>query len=297
MMRAKNALAAALFFCLLPSVQAAGPGSPIPLWPDGAPGALGTAARDVPTLTPFLPDPATATGAAFIICPGGGYGNLAGHEGAGYARWLADHGIAGLVLKYRLGTSGYHHPAMIQDAARAMRLARSRAAEWKIDPARIGIMGSSAGGHLAATLLTHFDAGKPDDPDPVERQSSRPDLGVLCYAVITMTEDTHGGSRKNLLGPNPSPELIDLLSNERQVRADTPPCFVWHTWEDATVKVENALNFAAALRAKGVYFELHVYEKGAHGMGLGKGDAPGGYHRWTADLLAWLGERGWLARG
>ena len=154
---------------------------------------MGTAQKDVPTLTPFLPDPAIATGAAFVICPGGGYGGLADHEGAGYARWLADHGIAGFGLKYRLGTSGYHHPAMIQDAARALRLTRSRAGEWKIDPARIGIMGSSAGGHLAATLLTHFDAGKPDDPDPIERQSSRPDLGVLCYAVITMSEDTHGG--------------------------------------------------------------------------------------------------------
>ncbi len=297
MMRLKKPLAAALFFWLLASVQAAEPVDPLPLWPDGAPGALGTAPGDRPTLTPFLPDPAKATGAAFVICPGGGYKELADHEGAGYARWLADHGIAGFVLKYRLGSNGYHHPAMLQDAARAMRLARSKAAEWKIDPARIGIMGSSAGGHLAATLLTHFDAGKPDDPDPIERQSARPDLGVLCYAVITMSEDTHGGSRRNLLGPNPSPELIELLSNEKQVKADTPPCFIWHTWEDGTVKVENALNFAAALRAKGVHFELHVYERGAHGMGLGKGDAPGGYHRWTADLLAWLGERGWLARG
>ena len=268
----------------------------VPLWPDIVPGALGTGEKDTPTLTAFLPEPDKATGAAFVVCPGGGYGFLSDQEGAGYARWLAEHGIAGIVLKYRLGTSGYHHPAMLQDAARGLRLTRSRAAEWHLDPTRIGIMGSSAGGHLASTLLTHFDAGKPTDPDPVERVSSRPDLGVLCYAVITMKEDTHGGSRRNLLGPNPSPDLINELSSEDQVKADTPPCFVWHTVEDKTVKVENALAFASALRAKGIPFELHVYEKGNHGMGLGKGDAPGGFHPWTSDLLAWLGERGWLAK-
>jgi acetyl esterase/lipase len=274
----------------LPAVT---PLPPIPLWPDGAPGALGTADKDIPTLTPYLPDLDKATGAAFVICPGGGYGHLADHEGAGYAQWLADHGIAGFVLKYRLATGGYHYPSMFQDGTRAMRLTRGNAAKWLIDPARIGIMGSSAGGHLASMLLTHFDQGRPDDPDPVERQSSRPDLGVLCYAVITMAGSTHGGTRLNLLGPAPSPDLIHYLSSEEQVKPDTPACFIWHTWEDQTVQVENALAFAAALRAKGVHFELHIYEKGAHGMGLGKGDAPGGFHRWTGDLLAWLGERGW----
>lgn len=299
-MRLGNLAGFVLSLCSFSPMQAADSLSlpPLPLWPDGAPGTLGTADKDIPTLTAFLPDPAKATGAAFIVCPGGGYEMLAEHEGAGYARWLAAHGIAGIVLKYRLGgKDGYRYPAMMQDVARAMRLARARAAEWKIDPARLGIMGSSAGGHLASWLLTHFDAGKPDDADPVERQSDRPDLGVLCYAVITMTEATHGGSRKNLLGPDPSPALIEELSSEKQVKTDTPPCFVWHTWEDPVVKVENALDFASALRAKGVPFELHVYEKGGHGIGLGKGDAPGGYHRWTTDLLAWLGERGWLASG
>ena len=286
-----------LFLCSLCLVQAAAPLPALPLWPGGAPGALGTADKDIPTLTPFLPDPATATGAAFVICPGGGYSKLAGHEGAAYAQWLASHGVAGLVLKYRLGAQdGYRYPAMMLDAARAMRLARFHATDWKIDPARVGIMGSSAGGHLASTLLTHFDAGKPDDADPVERQSCRPDLGVLCYAVITMGANTHAGSLHDLLGPLPSAGLIEELSNEKQVKADTPPCFIWHTWEDHVVTVENALAFAEALRAKGIPYELHVYEKGGHGIGLGKGDAPGGYHRWTADLLAWLGERGWLAR-
>ena len=265
----------------------------IPLWPNGAPGALGTAPQDIPTLTPYLPAPENATGAAFVICPGGGYGGLADHEGRGYAEWLAKQGIAGFVLNYRLGSKGYRHPAMLNDAARAVRLTRSRAAEWKIDPKRVGIMGSSAGGHLASTLLTHFDAGHPQDADPVEHESSRPDLGILCYAVITMGPDTHAGSRTNLLGQNPAPELIDLLSNEKQVTKETPPCFIFHTWEDQAVKVENALAFAQALRKDGVRFDLHIYEKGAHGMGLGK-DGQGGLHPWTNDCLYWLKTEGFL---
>jgi acetyl esterase/lipase len=223
-----------------------------------------------------------------VICPGGGYGMLAPHEGAGYAEWLVEQGIAGLVLKYRLGGAGYRHPSMLQDAARAMRIARTRAAEWKIDPTRVGIMGSSAGGHLASTLLTHFDEGKPDDADPIERQSSRPSLGILCYPVISMGGTTHSGSRRNLLGENPTPELIELLSSERQVTEQTPPCFIWHTWEDAAVKVENALDFASALRAKNVMFDLHIYERGEHGMGLGRG----AHHPWVADCLFWLKARG-----
>ena len=138
------------------------------LWPEGAPGALGTNDWDVPTLTPYLADPKVATGAAMVICPGGGYGHLADHEGKDYALWLNEHGVSGFVLKYRLGTHGYHHPRMLEDAARAVRLTRSRAKEWGIDPQRVGIMGSSAGGHLAATLLTHFHAGKAGAADPVE---------------------------------------------------------------------------------------------------------------------------------
>lgn len=280
----------------LASPLSALPLPPMPLWPNGAPGALGTEPKDIPTLTIFPPAPGKATGAAFVICPGGGYGGLAAHEGAGYAQWLADQGITGIVLKYRLSSGGYHHPAMIEDASRALRMVRANAVEWKIDPHRIGIMGSSAGGHLAATLMTHYDAGKPDATDPVERQSCRPDLGVLCYAVITMGPNTQKGTHDNLLGLNPSPELVEDLSNEKHVTPDTPACFIWHTWEDNTVKVENALDFAAALKAKGVHFELHIYEKGGHGMGLGKKDDPTvAHHRWASDLLAWLGERGWLA--
>lgn len=258
----------------------------LPLWPGGAPGALGTEAKDIPTITAFLPDPALSSGAAMVICPGGGYGGLADHEGAGYARWLAGHGIAGLVLKYRLGSAGYRHPAMLNDAARALRLVRAKAEEWRIDAKRVGIMGSSAGGHLASTLLTHFDAGDAAAADAVERQSSRPDLGVLCYAVITMGPDTHQGSKQNLLGRDPASELVTLLSNELQVTAQTPPCFIWSTEEDQTVKVENSLSFALALRKAGVPFDLHIYEKGGHGMGLGNN------HPWSTDCLFWLAARG-----
>lgn len=261
-----------------------------PLWPSGAPGALGREDKDTPTLTAYLPEPTKATGAAIVICPGGGYGGLAPHEGKDYARFLNEQGIAGFVLKYRLGPGGYHHPAMLQDAARALRTVRARAPEWKLDPKRIGIMGSSAGGHLASTLVTHFDAGKADATDPIERESSRPDLGIFCYPVITMSQPfTHQGSKKNLLGDTPSPELVQSLSNELQVTKDTPPCFLWHTDEDKGVPVENSLAFAAALRKAGVPFDLHIYQKGPHGLGLGTRDwNPEKRHPWTADLVYWL---------
>src|SRR5260370_2718541 len=269
------------------------PANSFPLWPDGAPGALGKADKDIPALTPFFPDPAKATGATIVICPGGGYGKLAPHEGADYARFLNEQGVAAFVLKYRLGSDGYRHPAMLHDAARAVRLVRFRAGEWKLDPHRIGIMGSSAGGHLASTLLTHFDAGAPDASDPVERQSSRPDLGILCYAVITLGEFTHRGSKDNLLGKAPSPELVRELSNELQVTKDTPPCFIWHTWEDPAVPVENSLQFADAMRKAGVPFDLHIYQKGGHGIGLGSSQwDPAKRHPWTKDLIVWLDVRG-----
>jgi acetyl esterase/lipase len=268
-----------------------------PLWPDGAPGALGQQDKDIPTLTPYLPDPAKATGAAIVICPGGGYGGLAPHEGGAYARFLNQYGVAGFVLKYRLGSSGYRHPVMLQDAARAVRLVRARAGDWKLDPHHIGIMGSSAGGHLASTLVTHYDAGKPDATDLVERQSSRPDLGILCYAVITMGQFTHQGSKRNLLGNDPSPELVRELSNELQVTKDTPPCFIWHTYEDGGVPVENSLQFAEAMRRAGVPFDLHIYQKGGHGMGLGASEAtPEKWHPWTRDCIYWLRVQGFVKK-
>jgi acetyl esterase/lipase len=270
-----------------------GPESPLLLWPEGAPGALGKEPKDIPTLTLYFPEAAKATGAGMVICPGGGYGGLAEHEGAPYARWLNQQGIAGFVLKYRLGSSGYRHPRMLEDAARAMRLVRFHAAEWKLDPHRLGIIGSSAGGHLASTLLTHFDAGLPGDPDPVQQVSCRPDLGVLCYPVITMGDQTHRGSRDNLLGKDPSRTLIEELSNELHVTKETPPCFIFHTADDPVVPVENSLNFASALRRAGVPFELHIYEHGAHGLGLGTQSADiTQMHAWTRECQRWLKEHG-----
>ena len=258
------------------------PKEAFPLWSEGAPGAKGTADKDIPTLTPFWPDPAKASGAVIVVLPGGGYGGLAAHEGKDYALWLNQAGITAFVLKYRLGSTGYRHPIMMNDAARAIRTVRSHADEWKLDPKRIGIMGSSAGGHLASTALTHFDGGKTDATDEIEKQSSRPDLGILCYPVITMGEYTHQGSKNNLLGQNPPDELVKLLSNELQVTPQTPPTFLWHTAEDGAVPVENSLMFAAALHKAGVPFEVHVYQKGNHGIGLANG------HAWTHECLSWL---------
>ncbi len=269
--------------------------TPLRLWPGDAPGAKGQMPDDIPTLTPYLPA-ANASGAAFIICPGGGYSGLSmDHEGRAYAQWLNQNGVAGFVLKYRLGSRGYRHPSMLQDATRAIRLVRSRAAEWKVDAGRVGVMGSSAGGHLASTLLTHFDAGDAKSADPIERESSRPDLGVLCYAVITMGPNTHGGSRDNLLGPNPPPELVKLLSNEQQVTPQTPPCFIWHTVADPVVKVENSLDFASALRKNGVPFDLHLYQNGGHGLGLDDDTPPfRNALPWAGDLLFWLKQQNFL---
>jgi hypothetical protein len=263
----------------------------IPLWSAGAPGALGTSSNDIPTLTVYLPDATNASGAAMVICPGGGYQILAPHEGNDYALWLNQHGITCFVLKYRLGSHGYRHPAMLHDAARAVRWVRAHAETYQLDPHRVGIMGSSAGGHLAATLLTHFDAGDAGSSDAIERQSSRPDLGILCYPVITMGEFSHGGSRQNLLGTNPPPELVAELSAEQRVTTNTPPCFLWTTFEDNAVPMENSMMFADALRKNQVPFALHIYEKGRHGIGLNDKSPFTHPHPWAADCLFWLAGR------
>ena len=272
----------------------------IPLWPNGAPGALGKEPKDIPTLTVFLPKSEAPT-AAMVVCPGGGYGGLAPHEGKDYALWLNEQGIAAFVLKYRLGPGGYHHPAMLQDAARAIRTVRARANEWNVDTKRVGIIGSSAGGHLASTLLTHFNsaANRPaDSTDPVDALSCRPDLGVVCYPVITMDgPSVHSGSRRNLLGDNPSPELIRELSNQFHVTKDTPPTFIWHTSEDKGVLVENSLLFAEGLAKAGVPFELHIYEKGPHGLGLGSRTYnPSKWLEWTHDCNLWLKAHGFATQ-
>ena len=279
-------LALTLTLC---STAFAQPRGSVELWPGGAPGALGTEDHDSPTITMHFPNAARATGASIVICPGGGYGGLAHHEGDHYAMWLNEMGIAGFVLKYRLGSKGYRHPAMLNDVSRAVRVVRANAEKWKLDPERIGVMGSSAGGHLAATLLAHFTAGDPEAKDLVERLRSRPNLGILCYPVITMGEFTHRGSRRNLLGKEPTPELIELLSNEKQIKTNTPPTFVFHTVADRSVPIENALLFVQGLRSKNVPFALHVYPDGDHGMGLGgRWWSPEDRHPWTTQCAVWL---------
>lgn len=242
--------------------------TPIRLWNEDAPNSTGKEAIDIPTITPFLAEKNNATGAAILVLPGGGYGRLSDvKEGSDVAKWLNSIGISAFVLKYRLGPK-YGQPNQLLDAARALRMIRDRAKEWNLDEKRIGILGFSAGGHLASTLSTHFDAGKSDAKDEIEKMSSRPDIQILIYPVVTMGEFTHGGSKKNLLGENPSAELIQKYSNELQVTKETPPAFLVHTMTDTSVPVENSLQFVSALRKNGVLFEFHLYEQGPHGFGL-----------------------------
>ncbi|MFN3651583.1 MAG: alpha/beta hydrolase [Armatimonadota bacterium] len=266
--------------------------TPVPLWPGGAPGAVGQEAADVPTLAYYPAPKDRNTGAAVVVCPGGGYGGLAEHEGHPVAVWLNSIGVNAVVLRYRHAPR-YRHPVPLQDAARAVRTVRARAAEQGIDPQRIGILGFSAGGHLASTLSTHFDAGKPGAEDPIERQSSRPDFSILIYPVISLRESfTHAGSRNNLLGPNPPAELVDLLSNERQVTPQTPPAFLVHSHQDTVVPPENSLYYTLALRKAGVPSELHMFEKGQHGFGLALNDPD--LSAWPRACEKWLGFRGYL---
>jgi acetyl esterase/lipase len=265
------------------------------LWPDGAPGAKGNQPADKPTLTVSLPDPAKATGAAVVICPGGGYVTLAlGHEGRDTAKWLNSFGVAGFVLEYRHRGKGYGHPAPMEDAQRAIRTVRARASEWKINPARIGILGYSAGGHLASTAATHFDRGNPAAADPIARVGCRPDFLILCYPVIAFDEPyTERGTRQNLLGKDPPAALMRSLSNEKQVTKETPPTFLFHTDEDF-LTAENSIQFYLALHRAGVPAELHVFRKGAHGLGLAP-NTPG-TSAWPACCEAWMRNQGLLAK-
>lgn len=256
--------------CLAIGSAWAAPPQPELLWPQGAPGAKGDKPQDKPTIT-IHPAPADkATGAAVVVCPGGGYAHIAiGHEGTDIARWLNSLGITAVVLDYRMSTRGYSHPAPLQDAQRAVRTVRARAAELHLNPNAIGIMGFSAGGHLASTAGTHFDAGDPKAADPIDRASCRPDFMILCYPVIAFGEPfTHKGSQKNLIGDDASPELVRSLSNEKQVTKDTPPTFLFHTDEDTGVPTENSIAFYLALRKAHVPAELHIYHTGPHGVGL-----------------------------
>ena len=257
------------------------------LWPD----ATGQTEKEIPTLTMYAPDSTKTTATAVIICPGGSYRGLAKHEGEDYALFLASYGIRAFVLKYRLGpVFGYRE--ITADAARAIRIVRAAAYRWNLNPNSIGIIGSSAGGHLASTMMTHFDHGDPASSDSLEHVSSRPDFGILCYPVISMGPIGHAISREQFLGANPTSELVTRYSNELQVTASTPPCFLWHTWEDTTVSLENSLEFAKALKKNGVRFDLHIYEKGRHGLGLGDKYPYANPLPWTKDLIVWLKARG-----
>jgi acetyl esterase/lipase len=268
----------------------------VKLWPDGAPGAEGNMNGDKPTLTVYLPPKQEAAGCGIVICPGGGYGHLAmEHEGRQVAQWLNSFGISAFVLKYRHRNSGagYGHPAPLQDAQRAIRMVRSRAKEWNVDTNRIGILGFSAGGHLASSEGTHFNKNYYEPKDSIDQVSCRPDFMILIYPVITLTElYTHSGSRLNLLGKNPAQSLVEYLSNETQVTPETPPTFLVHANDDKAVPPENSIYFYLALRKAKVPAEMHIYENGGHGFGLGKDK--GAVSTWPARCADWLRTRGLL---
>ena len=266
------------------------------LWPNGAPGAKGNEDGDKPSLTIYLPSKEKATGAAVVICPGGGYGHLAmDHEGHQIAQWLNSLGVAGFVLKYRHRGVGYSHPAPLQDAQRAIRMVRSRATEWNIDPNRIGIIGFSAGGHLASSAGTHFKNRYYDTTDVIDNNSSRPDFMILVYPVISLVESyTHSRSKENLLGSNPDKQLMENLSNEKQVTPETPPTFLVHTDQDKKVPAENSIYFYLALRKASVPAELHIYQQGPHGFGLGQ--KYGAVSSWPERCAEWMKGQGLLEK-
>jgi acetyl esterase/lipase len=257
------------------------------LWPGGAPGALGSEDRDKPSITLYMPSNTTGPLTAVIIAPGGSYRALSmNNEGRAPANYLNSLGVAAFVLRYRLGPR-YHHPVELGDMQRAIRIVRSRAAEWHIAPDRIGVMGFSAGGHLASSASTHFDNGEPKAADSIDRASSRPDFAVLCYPVISFVEPfSHQRSKTNLLGENPDPALARSLSSETQVTAATPQTFLFHTNADATVPVENSVAYFLALRKAGVPAELHIFKEGRHGVGLAMQDPA--LAEWSRLLANWM---------
>lgn len=294
--RSRLAVVAAALTAALAPAAAQSPETHL-LWEAGAPGALGTAAKDRPGVIVHHADDASGAAAttrpAVVICPGGGYGGLAmGHEGHAIAKWLNTLGITGVILDYRHRGKGYGHPAPLRDAQRAVRLVRASAAAWRVHPGRVGVLGFSAGGHLASSVSVHHDTGDAGAADPVERQSCRPDFAVLCYPVIAFGRDfSHKGSQRNLLGPEPAPELVAEMSTERQVTADTPPTFLWHTTADRGVSARNSVVYYLALLEDGVPCELHVFEEGRHGIGLGTG-LPA--EDWPKLCARWLAARGIL---
>jgi acetyl esterase/lipase len=270
-----------------------------PLWGDKIPGPTSKDPKNVPTLTAWPAPTDKATGTAVVICPGGGYsGRAVSYEGNEIAQWLNDRGVTAFVLKYRTANESHITPPLepgpMLDVQRAIRTVRAKAKEYGIDPKRVGVWGFSAGGHLASTAATHFDAGKPDASDPSDKESCRPDFAILAYPVISMKEGvTHGGSRRNLLGDKPDPAKVDFYSNELQVTKNTPPTFLFHTAEDKAVPIKNSELFFEALKKAGVTTsELYTEPKGPHGIGLGQKVGS----KWPEHLDAWMKARGLLGK-
>lgn len=259
---------------------------PYPLWPAASDASAG-AAEEQPQITAYLPTDRPARG-AIIVCPGGGYGRLAPHEGEPVARWLVGLGIAAFVLRYRVAP--HRHPVPLGDAQRAIRLVRARAEEWDLAGLPIGILGFSAGGHVSASVGVFNDAGDATSADPVARASCRPDALVLCYPVISFGEERHQGSTDNLLGPGAAAASRAAVSLENHVGPQTPPTFLWHTADDTSVPVAHGLLFAQALAKQGTPFALHIYPHGRHGLGLAEDDPIVG--SWTGLCATWLAERG-----
>jgi acetyl esterase/lipase len=269
-------------------------GKTVLLWPNGAPGAQGDEDVDKPSLAIYLPAGLNATKTGVVIAPGGGYEHLAiGKEGTDVARWLNARGVAAFVLTYRLGPK-YHYPVELEDAQRAIRMVRANAAEYGVAGDHVGMFGSSAGGHLAATAGTHFDAGNAGASDVVEQKGSRPDFLILAYPVITFEQPAvHSVSKKYLLGDDPDPALVRSLSAELQVTKHTPPTFLFATTDDATVPVMNSVMFYSALVKAGVPAEMHLFQQGRHGAGLAAANPE--LSVWPDLLAKWMRERGYMA--
>lgn len=289
---------------LLLAVLIAAEPKEIPLWGEKIPGPTSADSKNIPTLTIHLAD--KPNGTAVVVCPGGGYsGRATDHEGKQVAEWLNARGLHAFVLRYRTVNEGKVTPPLqpgpMLDVQRAIRMVRANANDYNIDAKKIGVWGFSAGGHLASTAATHFDAGKADSDDRIDRVSCRPDFAILAYPVISMKEGvTHGGSRKNLLGDKPDPKLVEFYSNELQVTKETPPTFLFHTKEDKAVLIQNSELFLEALKKNGVEAELYAVEKGRHGVGLGIDPKWTGGEKavagWTEKLEAWMKKRGLLGK-